>query len=90
MWPSNPPCFTDNVTVLNTYLAGRDVAGVLVTYHGVGTAFLLDAPKYAIANAAEYARNGCGKALIDQFTPVLAVSLTAPSISSATPSLMGR
>lgn len=62
------PCFTDSVAALNEYLAGRDVAGVLVAYHGAGAAFLPDAPKYATANAAEYARNGGGKALIDQFT----------------------
>lgn len=62
------PCFADSVRALNEYLAGRDVAGVLVAYHGAGAAFLPDAPKYATANAAEYARQGGGKALIDQFT----------------------
>ena len=62
------PCFTDSVRALNEYLAGRDVAGLLVAYHGAGAAFLPDAPKYATANAAEYARQGGGKALIDQFT----------------------
>lgn len=62
------PCFTDSVAALNGYLAGQDVAGVLVAYHGAGAAFLPDAPKYATANAAEYARSGGGKALIDQFT----------------------
>lgn len=62
------PCFTDSVAALNEYLAGREVAGVLVAYHGAGAAFLPDAPKYATANAVEYARQGGGKALIDQFT----------------------
>ena len=61
------PCFTASVAALNEYLAGRDVAGVLVAYHGAGAAFLPEAPKYATANAAEYARQGGGKALIDQF-----------------------
>ncbi|WP_325200569.1 hypothetical protein [Oscillibacter sp.] len=62
------PCFTSSVAALNEYLAGRDVAGVLVAYHGAGAAFLPDVPKYATANAVEYARQGGGKALIDQFT----------------------
>ncbi|WP_295763633.1 hypothetical protein [uncultured Oscillibacter sp.] len=62
------PCFTASVTALNEYLAGRDVAGVLVAYHGAGASFLPEVPKYATANAAEYARRGGGKALIDQFT----------------------
>ena len=61
------PCFTGSVTALNEYLAGRDVAGVLVAYHGAGAAFLPDVPKYATVNAAEYVRQGGGKALIDQF-----------------------
>ncbi len=61
------PCFTGSVGALNAYLAGRDVAGVLVAYHGAGATFLPDAPKYATANAAEYARRGGGKALIGQF-----------------------
>lgn len=64
------PCFTDSVSALNEYLAGRDVSGVLVSYHGAGATFLPDVPKYATANAAEYARTGGGKALIDQFTTV--------------------
>ena len=64
------PCFTGSVTALNEYLAGRDVAGVLVSYHGAGATFLPDAPKYATANAAEYARQGGGKALISQFAAV--------------------
>ena len=61
------PCFTAGVAALNAYLAGRDVAGVLIAYHGAGASFLPDVPKYATANAAEYARQGGGKALIDQF-----------------------
>ena len=61
------PCFTDSVAALNEYLAGREVAGVLVAYHGAGGSFLPNAPKYATANAAEYASQGGGKALIDQF-----------------------
>lgn len=61
------PCFVSSVAALNAYLEGRDVAGVLIAYHGAGASFLPDAPKYATANAAEYARQGGGKALIDQF-----------------------
>ena len=61
------PCFTSSVAALNEYLAGRDVAGVLVAYHGAGAGFLPDIPKYATANAADYTRQGGGKALIDQF-----------------------
>ena len=62
------PCFTASVAVLNEYLADREVAGVLVAYHGAGGSFLPEAPKYATANAVEYTRQGGGKALIDQFT----------------------
>ena len=61
------PCFTGSIAALNGYLEGRDVAGVLLSYHGAGASFLPDSPKYATANAAEYARQGGGKALIDQF-----------------------
>lgn len=68
------PCFTASVAALNKYLAGREVAGVLVAYHGAGAGFLPDVPKYATANAAEYTRQGGGKALIDQFTAVFGSS----------------
>lgn len=61
------PCFTASVAALNEYLEGREVAGVLVAYHGAGASFLPDAPKYATANAVEYSRQGGGRALIDQF-----------------------
>ena len=64
------PCFISSVAALNEYLSGRNVAGVLAAYHGAGASFLPDAPKYATANAAEYARSGGGKALIDQFSAV--------------------
>ena len=39
------PCFTAGVAALNAYLEGRDVAGVLIAYHGAGASFLPDAPK---------------------------------------------
>lgn len=61
------PCFTGSVAALNDYLTGRNVAGVLAAYHGAGASFLPGVPKYATANAAEYARQGGGRALIDQF-----------------------
>ena len=61
------PCFTDGIAALNGYLEGRTVAGVLVAYHGAGASFQTQAPKYATANAVDYARNGGGRALIDQF-----------------------
>ncbi len=61
------PCFTAGVAALNEYLEGRDVAGVLVAYHGAGASFLPGVPKYATDNAAEYSRQGGGRALIDQF-----------------------
>lgn len=62
-----PPCFVDSIAALAGYLGGRTVDGVLVAYHGAGASFLPDVPKYATANAVDYARNGGGKALIDQF-----------------------
>lgn len=61
------PCFTDSIAALNGYLEGRTVAGVLVAYHGAGASFQPQVPKYATANAVDYARNGGGRALIDQF-----------------------
>lgn len=61
------PCFTDSIAALSGYLQGRAVAGVLVAYHGAGASFLPEVPKYATANAIEYAERGGGKALIDQF-----------------------
>ncbi|MCI8304615.1 MAG: hypothetical protein HFF52_08310 [Lawsonibacter sp.] len=64
------PCFTDSINALNEYLADRDVAGVLVAYHGAGAAFLPGVSKYATANAAQYASQGGGRALIDQFAAV--------------------
>lgn len=62
------PCFTASIAALTQYLRGRDVAGVLLAYHGAGASFLPDTPKYATANAAEYARRGGGRALMDQFS----------------------
>ena len=43
------------------------MAGMLVAYHGAGASFLREVPKYATANAVEYAEKGGGRALIDQF-----------------------
>lgn len=62
-----PPCFTDSIAALAKYLEGREVAGMLVAYHGAGASFLPSVPKYATANAVDYAENGGGKALISQF-----------------------
>lgn len=62
------PCFTDSIAALNRYLDGKQVAGVLVAYHGAGATFQPQAPKYATANAVDYTENGGGKALISQFT----------------------
>lgn len=63
-----PPCFVDSISALGGYLEGRSVAGILVAYHGAGASFLPQIPRYATANAVDYAENGGGKALIDQFT----------------------
>ena len=60
-------CFTDSIAALSGYLQGRVAAGMLVAYHGAGASFLPEVPKYATANAMEYAERGGGKALIDQF-----------------------
>ena len=62
-----PPCFCDNIAELTDYLKDMDVEGVLVAYHGAGASFLPGVPRYATANAADYAQNGGGKALVDQF-----------------------
>lgn len=62
------PCFTGSIAALNRYLEGKQVAGVLVAYHGAGATFQPQVPKYATANAVDYTQNGGGKALIDQFT----------------------
>ena len=62
-----PPCFVDSIAALRGYLEGRTVAGVLVAYHGAGASFLPDVPKYATANAVDYAEHGGGKTLIQQF-----------------------
>lgn len=61
------PCFVDSISALAKYLEGKTAAGMLVAYHGAGASFLPDVPTYATANAADYAANGGGKALIDQF-----------------------
>ena len=64
------PCFVDSIAALARYLEGKVVAGMLVAYHGAGASFLPEVPKYATANAVEYARSGGGKGLIDQFASV--------------------
>ena len=62
------PCFFDNNAALEKFLAGKNVAGMLIAYHDAGGSFLPDVPKYATENAKEYGENGGGKALIDNFT----------------------
>jgi hypothetical protein len=64
------PCFYDNITELNEYVANlnKNVSGVLVSYHAAGATFLPSAKKYATKNADAYGHNGGGKALIDNFT----------------------
>ena len=61
------PCFVDSIAALSRYLEGKRVAGLLAAYHGAGASFLSEVPKYATANAVDYAREGGGKALIEQF-----------------------
>lgn len=61
------PCFTESAAALSNYIKGKDIAGMLVSYHGAGASFLPEVPKYATANAVEYSRSGGGKGLIDQF-----------------------
>lgn len=61
------PCFVDSIAALSGYLEDKAVAGMLVAYHGAGASFMPQVPKYATANAVEYAEKGGGKALIDQF-----------------------
>lgn len=62
------PCFVDNCRELNEYLAGMEVAGILVAYHAAGASFQPNAPKYATQNAVEYGVSGGGNALIGQFS----------------------
>ncbi|MGN0107005.1 MAG: hypothetical protein ACI4A5_04825 [Hominilimicola sp.] len=66
------PCFFDNNKELEEYINGLNVetAGMLMAYHGAGAQCLKNIPKYATENAKEYAQNGGGKALIDNFTAV--------------------
>lgn len=61
------PCFFDNIKELNEYLENIEVEGILVAYHGAGSAFLPGVPKFATQNAVDYSRNGGGKSLIDNF-----------------------
>lgn len=61
------PCFVDSIAALNAYLQGKTVAGLLAAYHGAGASFQASAPKYATANAVEYAVKGGGKDLIEGF-----------------------
>ena len=62
------PCFYDNNKELAEYLKDIEVKGILVAYHGAGTSFMTDAPKYATQNAFDYSESGSGKALIDNFS----------------------
>lgn len=64
------PCFFDNNQELAEYLKELQVEGMLIAYHGAGATFLPEVPKFATQNAKEYAENGGGKALIDNFTAV--------------------
>ena len=61
------PCFSSSIAALGAYMEGRNVAGMLIAYHGAGASFLPEVPKYATANAIDYAENGGGRALIRQF-----------------------
>ena len=61
------PCFFDNNKELAEYLENVKVEGMLIAYHGAGAGFLPDVPKYATQNAADYSKNGGGRALIDNF-----------------------
>ncbi|MCI6377140.1 MAG: hypothetical protein MR842_05220 [Clostridiales bacterium] len=63
-----PPCFYDNIAELADYLKDMAVEGILVAYHAAGASFLPGVPRYATANAADYALNGGGRALVDKFT----------------------
>lgn len=62
------PCFFDNNKELAEYLNSVKIEGMFIAYHGAGATFLPEVPKYATQNAVEYAANGGGKALIDNFT----------------------
>lgn len=53
------------------------MVGMLVAYHGAGATFLPEVPKYATANAADYATQGGGKALVDQFAAAFGASFDA-------------
>lgn len=62
------PCFFDNNTELEKYLADLEICGILTAYHMAGGSFLPEVKKYATKNADEYGHSGGGKALIDNFT----------------------
>ncbi len=62
------PCFYDSEKALAAYMKDMKAEGMLVAYHAAGGNFLPDVKKYGTAGAKEYATNGGGKALIDNFT----------------------
>ncbi len=62
------PCFFDNHSALQKYVADMNVKGMLIAYHDAGGKFLPNVRKYATENAKEYGEQGGGKALIDNFT----------------------
>lgn len=61
------PSFFDNCQELTAYLSDLQVCGMLIAYHAAGGSFMPSVPKFATANAKDFAENGDGKALIDKF-----------------------
>ncbi len=62
------PCFLDNESALEKYVQNLNVVGMLIAYHAAGGKFLFSVKKYSTQSAKNYAENGGGRALIDNFT----------------------
>lgn len=64
-----PPCFVDNISELEGYLASAGIAveGIVAAYHMAGASFLKGVPVYGTAESDAYGHAGGGRALIDGF-----------------------
>ena len=68
------PCFFDNEKSLSDYVKDMNVVGILVAYHAAGGNFLPQVKKFGTRSAKEYAEQGGGKSLIDNFTKAFGAS----------------
>lgn len=66
------PAFYENNEETKTYLEslGLELEGILLAYHMAGGTLYPEAKKYATKNAEDFALNGGGKALMDNFSSI--------------------